>query len=593
MPDSRFTFQRSPRPGLLAPLLLAGTCVGQPLTPLREDVGPGSNISNLIVSGDCRLLLIGDSISNRNTDTSNQSSMYWGIIRRWRPERWVGICTPTNAHGPTTLAFFPNENAATFQLKSLANVPGQREFSYGYERFSSAPTVDAQWFGDSPSGQTIAGAALGSLGQWRDGDWFAGVDLAATFVVLRTQEGIPTVRPESRRGVDRFPGEPVSLAGPVEVIGVPTPLAPAGGIQPEFRLLADGDHDESLLPNHLLWLTTRIYAPGESGFQLDTLAVGGSRLRDWLSNGDFATDTHLREYLAATGNPNLVMIQLGANDGGFDIFWKRDLERLINRIATLSLANGAGIPFFLLVTPYGTMNSIPHVSVLDAAQYEHEVAVSGTDIVSGTRIGHINLPGMLDGPIDQALLIDNIHPRPEGADSIASLLWQAISDEVYDGRCIADMTGTNEPFDPRYGVPNGVVDGDDLFFFLDAYAAGNLALADLTGSDDPGNPAYGLPDGQITEADFNYFFALFSSSDPRVDLTGTADPVNPDYGRPDGMIDATDFFFFLDRFVEGNLARADISGTTDPNDPAYGLPDGFIDSNDFFYYLDEFVEGCD
>ncbi|MCC6284016.1 MAG: SGNH/GDSL hydrolase family protein [Phycisphaerales bacterium] len=508
MPPGRFQIVVPP----CLPLALAlgaGSCLAQPLTPLREDVGPGSNISNLIKSGDCRLLLIGDSISNRNTDTPNQSSMYWGIIRRWSPDRWVGICTPTNAHGPTTTINFPSGAAASTRIKSLSNVPGQREFSYGYERFSGAPTVDALWFADSPPGRTIAGTGLGAAGQWRDGDWFAGVDLAASFIVLRTPEGIPSVRMESRRGVNQFTGDPTSLAGPVEVVQVPAPLAPAGGTQAEFRILAEGGHNEGLLPNHLLWLTTRIYAPGQTGFQLDTLAVGGSRLRDWLANGDFASDTHLREYLAATGNPNLIMIQLGANDGGFDIFWKRDLERLINRFASLSQANGADIPYYLLVTPYGTLNSIRHFRVLDAAQFEHEVAVSGTDIVAGTHIGHINVPGILNGPIDQALLVDNIHPRPEGADFIASLLWQAISDEVYDGRCVADMTGTNEPSDPHFGVPDGLVDATDFFYFLDRFVENNLARADLSGSADPNDPAYGLPDGAIDSNDFFYYLDVF------------------------------------------------------------------------------------
>ncbi len=71
--------------------------------------------------------------------------------------------------------------------------------------------------------------------------------------------------------------------------------------------------------------------------------------------------------------------------------------------------------------------------------------------------------------------------------------------------CPADFTTAGNPSDPLYGVPDGIVDSNDFFFYLDAFSADN-ELADITG------------DG---------------------------------YCRPNGVIDSDDFFLYLDLFVFG------------------------------------------
>ncbi len=82
--------------------------------------------------------------------------------------------------------------------------------------------------------------------------------------------------------------------------------------------------------------------------------------------------------------------------------------------------------------------------------------------------------------------------------------------EVQVSACVADMTGSSNPDDPAYGLPNGVLDADDFFYFLDQFAAGNAARADLTGSGDPNDPGYGVPDGDIDGDDFFFFLDVFS-----------------------------------------------------------------------------------
>ncbi len=77
------------------------------------------------------------------------------------------------------------------------------------------------------------------------------------------------------------------------------------------------------------------------------------------------------------------------------------------------------------------------------------------------------------------------------------------------GGCRADLSGSTDPNDPNYGVPDGLVDASDFFYFLDQFAGGNLAVADLSGSTDPNDPGYGVPDGSLDASDFFYFLDIF------------------------------------------------------------------------------------
>lgn len=75
--------------------------------------------------------------------------------------------------------------------------------------------------------------------------------------------------------------------------------------------------------------------------------------------------------------------------------------------------------------------------------------------------------------------------------------------------CLVDISGSSDPNDPAYGIPDGVVDASDFFYFLDQFAAMNLAVADLSGSSDPNHADYGVPDGVLDASDFFYFLDLF------------------------------------------------------------------------------------
>lgn len=77
------------------------------------------------------------------------------------------------------------------------------------------------------------------------------------------------------------------------------------------------------------------------------------------------------------------------------------------------------------------------------------------------------------------------------------------------GGCAADLSGSSDPNDPAYGVPDGVADISDFFYYLDRFVAGDLAVADLSTSSDPNDPGYGVPDGVLDIADFFYYLDLF------------------------------------------------------------------------------------
>lgn len=76
--------------------------------------------------------------------------------------------------------------------------------------------------------------------------------------------------------------------------------------------------------------------------------------------------------------------------------------------------------------------------------------------------------------------------------------------------CQGDLTATAVAGQAGYGVPNGVVNNDDFFYFLSQFAAGNKQVCDLTYGATPGQFGYAIPNGQLTNDDFFYYLVLFA-----------------------------------------------------------------------------------
>ncbi|MFG0326589.1 MAG: GC-type dockerin domain-anchored protein [Phycisphaerales bacterium JB037] len=79
----------------------------------------------------------------------------------------------------------------------------------------------------------------------------------------------------------------------------------------------------------------------------------------------------------------------------------------------------------------------------------------------------------------------------------------------FGSACAADLTGSSDPNDASFGEPDGDADGDDFFFYLDAFSAGELGVCDLTGSSDPNDASFDVPDGDCDGDDFFRYLDLF------------------------------------------------------------------------------------
>ena len=80
--------------------------------------------------------------------------------------------------------------------------------------------------------------------------------------------------------------------------------------------------------------------------------------------------------------------------------------------------------------------------------------------------------------------------------------------------CPADLTTSADPNNPGFGIPDGVLDANDFFYYLNRFAAGDLAAADLTGSINPNDPGFGVPDGVLDANDFFFYLGLFAAGCP-------------------------------------------------------------------------------
>jgi len=84
--------------------------------------------------------------------------------------------------------------------------------------------------------------------------------------------------------------------------------------------------------------------------------------------------------------------------------------------------------------------------------------------------------------------------------------------------CVADRTTTGATLfgQPGFGDPDGVVDTDDLGYYLGFWIAGNRSVTDFTttGATLPGQTGYGVPDGVVDTDDLGYFLSAWLEGCP-------------------------------------------------------------------------------
>ncbi|MFG0327540.1 MAG: GC-type dockerin domain-anchored protein [Phycisphaerales bacterium JB037] len=113
---------------------------------------------------------------------------------------------------------------------------------------------------------------------------------------------------------------------------------------------------------------------------------------------------------------------------------------------------------------------------------------------------------------DVAVAVDLLPDSPGTA--TLTIAGTVVATATIPARCPADLTGSADPNDPTFGVPDGDADGDDFFFYLDAFTTGQFAVCDLTGSSDPNDPTFGMPDGDCDGDDFFFYLDLFVAGCP-------------------------------------------------------------------------------
>ncbi|MCB9840403.1 MAG: hypothetical protein H6809_01965 [Phycisphaeraceae bacterium] len=88
-------------------------------------------------------------------------------------------------------------------------------------------------------------------------------------------------------------------------------------------------------------------------------------------------------------------------------------------------------------------------------------------------------------------------------------------------------------------------------FDFDLQPVGGGCDPDLTTGAIPGQPGFGVPNGVLNNDDFFYYLFIFSNNDPAADLTTGAIAGQPGYGVPNGIINNDDFFYYLAIFAAG------------------------------------------
>ncbi len=151
-----------------------------------------------------------------------------------------------------------------------------------------------------------------------------------------------------------------------------------------------------------------------------------------------------------------------------------------------SIPSNAGNTFSTSGGVANVKDTVENVFVNNPTPGQWTIEVQGNSITEDARV---ETPGVIDA--DYALV--------------------ATGGVACSAGCEPDLTTGAIPGQPGYGVPNGVLNNDDFFYYLAQFSAGNLAVADLTTGAIPGQPGYGVPNGIINNDDFFFYLSIFSA----------------------------------------------------------------------------------
>jgi hypothetical protein len=220
---------------------------------------------------------------------------------------------------------------------------------------------------------------------------------------------------------------------------------------------------------------------------------------NWTARGDYVGDSdwaaHNGQLAFATGQT--IQTALGT-------------ETIGDSISTFRASNTGDL---LMVC--NTSNPDPNLDTVMTLNGDTELAREG-DAVDVNGDGVLNDNAFISGfGANDAFFGDDgfvyflCTLRDGGAASLGSAFLR-VPAETAPG-CAPDLTTGAIAGQPGYGVPNGILNNDDFFYYLAQFAAGNLAVADLTTGAIQGQPGYGVPNGVLNNDDFFYYLAIFAA----------------------------------------------------------------------------------
>jgi lysophospholipase L1-like esterase len=182
-------------------------------------------------------------------------------------------------------------------------------------------------------------------------------------------------------------------------------------------------------------LCQHVKVNGVSGPQYTPLGIAGWKSSDWLDTARLS-DANLRSMLAAIGNPNTLLLEIGANDAASSVAkatYKANVIAIIERFYAAFTANGGtGADFMVVLEAPYDLGTTRTAFLADYAEALEEIATSGTTNVAASKIGTLNLFRIMEeanGPWadwQATQLGDGVHPSATGILTFADLEWAEI-----------------------------------------------------------------------------------------------------------------------------------------------------------------------
>lgn len=272
---------------------------------------------------------------------------------------------------------------------------------------------------------------------------------------------------------------------------------------------------------------------------------GGLALADLDGDGDLDIAGETSKW----NMPGILVTFLNDGSGRFEENARIETAPHPESIRAGDVDGDGAIELVVLCNHNTTLDALhPHIQVFDLVDGTPVLAHEETDIQilseGAMRLVDIDRDGYLDcvyGDVAGRVIVQR--GRGDGTFEDA----EGYSSNGVFAVAVGDFNGDTR-LDTIASTLGGIISWYDVNLNRSLFSP---CPADVTGSSDPDDPRYGVPDTMVTLDDFLVFLDLFAAGSPRADISGSSAPGDDGYGVPDGVHDVADFFTYLDRFAEG------------------------------------------